>query len=119
MEGYGGGSGSYLDKLQGKDATAATRAPGGMAPPPTPRPRQPSGPSGPSDYTRVIRGAGPPPMGSRAGVDVPAPYGGPPAAPASPSAKPSPARPKTPIVVGLVVTVAVLVAIVLFFALRG
>lgn len=121
MEEYGPDSGGYLDRLQERGDTAATQAPGGLVPPPpNPRSQQPPVPSGPSDYTRVIRGAGPPPMGGKAGADIPAPYGGPPQ-PSGPSpSKPAAAAPsKTPIVIGLVVTVAVLVAIVLFFALRG
>ncbi len=117
MEGYGAGSGSYLDRLQEKGDAASTRAPGGMAPPP-PRAQPPVVPSGPSDYTRVIRGAGPQPLG-RPGGDALSAYGSPPPAAAPPPPKPAPAASKTPIIIGLVVTVAVLVALVLFFALRG
>jgi hypothetical protein len=123
MEGYGGAGGSYLDRLQGRDDnTAATPPPGGMASPPPPR--QPPAPTGPSDYTRVIRGSAAPTPGDRSGDEAPSPYGAPrlpqpsKGSSASPTA-PAPAASRTPLVVALVVTVAVIVALVLFFALRG
>jgi len=117
------GSGSYLDRLQSKgrpEDTAAPRPPGGAMPPPPPAGRLsvPPVPSGPSDYTRVIRGAVPPSMG-RSGSD-PSAYGAPPPAPAPAPAPPPPkAASRTPVIIALVATVAVVAALIVFFALRS
>jgi hypothetical protein len=121
-------SDDYLSRLHGRGEAAASSRdegarppPPGAPPPPDPgrsRPGVPPPPSGPSEYTRIIKGgafgAGRPPadpLGAR-GAPPPAP-----APPPPPGNAPS-GRATTGLVVGLVLVIAAIVAVVLYFAMR-
>lgn len=116
-------SDTYLDRLrEGGDVAgegdtgASSGAPPPIPPPPSASPRTsgPRVPSGPSEYTRIIRGGSlPGSVGGRGG----APSAGPPPPAPTPSKPPARAS-RTPLIVGLVVTAAVLIALVLFVLMR-
>ena len=101
----------YVDRLR----TPPPPPPSSGAPPPAPPPLPNPVAVGPSEYTMIIKGLTP--QGS-SGPMAPTPQPPPPApVPIQPLAVRRPSR--VPLVIGLVVVAVILVALVLFVALRG
>jgi hypothetical protein len=101
----------YAERLQGMVGQRPQAPPPGVPPQPTPAP---SPPSGAGEYTRIIS-AQAPPLQSAPSPPPPAPATAPPAAGATEAES---GGPTWPLMVGLLVVLAIVVALVLYFVLR-